>query len=161
TPGSVRPSVSVQAAVSPIAKIVAWPSTWSAGPTITRPARSLGALSHCAAGEARTPAAPTTVPGPIRPPAIPVTSASNAPHGAPDRPARVARVGGEGGGEAGRPPCARLDEHHARAVRGDAAEILRDAEPCELGDRARHLDPGGAAADHHEGEQRLAPFGVG
>jgi hypothetical protein len=46
-------------------------------------------------------------------------------------------------------------------MRRDAAEFARDGALGQLGDRAGHLDAGGAAADHHEGEKRLAPLGVG
>ena len=46
-------------------------------------------------------------------------------------------------------------------MRRDRAEVARDRLAGELGDRAGHLDAGRAAADHDEGQQRLAALLVG
>src|SRR3954466_15070453 len=56
-PGTGFSSGPLIATVSPIAKISGWPGTVRSGSTSRRPARPAGALSHSAAGEARTPAA--------------------------------------------------------------------------------------------------------
>ena len=56
-PGTGLPSGPAITTVSPIAKISGWPGTVRSGRPRRRPARSAGAPSHSAAGEARTPAA--------------------------------------------------------------------------------------------------------
>src|SRR3979490_2499241 len=62
-PGTGLPSGPLIATVSPMAKISGWLGTVRSGRTCRRPARSAGAPSHSAAGEARTPAAQTVVLG--------------------------------------------------------------------------------------------------
>ncbi|MDB5217598.1 MAG: hypothetical protein JWO86_5525 [Myxococcaceae bacterium] len=49
-----------------------------------------------------------------------------------------------------------FDEDHLRLARVDGAEVTSEDEVRQLGDRARELDAGGAAADHREREE-LAP----
>jgi hypothetical protein len=56
---------------------------------------------------------------------------------------------------------ARLDQQHPRVARVDMAKIARQREASDLGDGARHLDPGGPAADDHECHQRLASRRIG
>src|SRR6516165_8249197 len=66
-PGTGRPLVSFTDAVSPITNISLKPWSERSGRTTTRPPRSCSAESHCAAGEAITPAAQITEPASIRP----------------------------------------------------------------------------------------------
>ena len=110
-------------------------------------------------GEAATPAAQSTVRAAMRSPpsatpasSMPVTRApvrTSTPEAlelraAPSRDSssRVRRQHARG----------RLEQDHARAARVDAAEVARQGVARDLGQRARQLDAGGPAADHHEGE---------
>ena len=66
----------------------------------------------------------------------------------------------------GKPPSTRVPPSPARCASsaGDGAEVARPITPPARRPR-RHLDAGGACADHHEGQQRVAPrlvgFGLG
>ena len=55
---------------------------------------------------------------------------------------------------------ARLDQHDARRAGIDVAKVMAQRHPRQLGDGAGHLDAGGAAADHDEGEQASPLVGV-
>ena len=66
-------------------------------------------------------------------------------------------VPGEPVGKGGEELGAGLDQDDPRVSRVDVAKITRQREAGDLGDRARHLDPGRSAADDDEGHQRFAP----
>src|SRR5581483_10809560 len=139
------------------------------GPTATRPPRSsaapLAAASAAANSEATTPAAQTIVrvctcvlvpSGPllmIDSPSRPTTVVPRSTV-TPSRSSVCAARDESRGGKVGR---SRSD---ASATRIDRMEVGRQRVACELGDLARHLDPGGSAAHDHEGEPRLAPLRV-
>ena len=63
-------------------------------------------------------------------------------------------------GKSGQQSRARVDQDDARALRRDAAEVTRYRTASELGDCAGHFDSGRTAADHDEGQQRLAALGI-
>jgi hypothetical protein len=54
-----------------------------------------------------------------------------------------------------------LDQHHARLLGPDAAEVVAEGDPCQFDDRTREFDAGRAAADDGKGEQGLASGRVG
>ena len=60
------------------------------------------------------------------------------------------------GGKAVRTRSARLDEQDPRGARVDRAEVAAQRVAGELGDLARHLDAGRAAADDDERQPRVA-----
>jgi hypothetical protein len=53
-----------------------------------------------------------------------------------------------------------LEEEDPDRIRSHAVVARHDV-PAELRQRTRHLDPGRAAADDHEREERARPHGVG
>ena len=138
--------------------------TVRSGCTCRRPARSAGAPSHSAAGEARTPAAQ------IRVFASSLLAAVHDALGGAfgDRLAqhdldadtfqRALRIGREIVGEACQHARAGLDQHHACLVGVDVAEVRRQRVARQFGDGAGEFDAGRAGADDDEGQQRRAPL---
>ena len=53
-------------------------------------------------------------------------------------------------------PVETFEQDHLRGAGVDPAELVAQCAEGDLGDGARHLDTGGSAADHDEGEVRLA-----
>ena len=132
-----------------------------------RPRRA-ASPSVCRSGEARTPAAHTTVAATMRStgpsPACTSTPCSSMPTTrVPSRTSMPRRVidrraaSRSGAGKAGQHRRARLDDHDARAGRVDGAELVAQRVARDLGQRARQLDAGRPAAHHDEGQQLVAP----
>ena len=133
----------------------------------TRPTRSFSAPSHCAAGEAATPAAQMMVAAssassPIVTPAVVALRDRRAET---DLDAQLSRasccaallsIGGKAGSTRGPASTSTM-----RASRGSMLrKSWRKRRARQLGDGARHLDAGRAAADHDEGEEAAARLGL-
>ena len=71
---------------------------------------------------------------------------------------RALRIGREVVGKARQHARAGLDQHDARLVGVDVAEVRRQRVLRQLGDGAGELDAGRAGADDDEGQQRRAPL---
>ena len=161
--------------MSPRASTSGCPGSERSGSTTRRPARSAStparSASRPASGEAFTPAAQMTVRVGMRSvvssarwtvtllsstattdsPSRPVT-----PRSSSERSALAERLGGKVVRIRSSASTSRM-----RAVMGvDAAEIAAEVAP-DLGDLARHLDSGGAGADHDEGQELGPAIGVG
>ena len=122
------------------------PGTLRSGSTRTRPARSSGTPSERASGDPWTPAAQTTVRAARRSPPTCTRGRVDAGHrrAGPDLHAerlelrlRLAREVLRVGRQHARP---RLDQHHARGARVDAAEVAHQRVARDLGEGPRHLD---------------------
>ena len=71
---------------------------------------------------------------------------------------RTLRVGRQVFGKARQHARTGLDQHDARLVRVDVAEVRRQRVARQLGDGAGEFDAGRAGADDDEGQQRRAPL---
>ena len=74
---------------------------------------------------------------------------------------RALRIGREIVGKARQHARSGLDQHDARLVGVDVAEVGRQRVLRQFGDGAGELDAGRAGADDDEGQQRRAPLRIG
>ena len=146
-------------------KISGWPGSDRSGPTLTRPARSWSAPSQRAAARRHDAGGPDdgggcqTLVADGNAVSVALGNRRAEPHLDTQPLERAARRFAQRLRKGRQQPRARLDQHDARVAGIDVAEVVTQRHMRQLGDGARHLHAGRAAADHHEGEEALPLFG--